>query len=188
MTHLINRWLAVQVKTRFEKAVAGQLVARGYEQFVPTYVKRQVSRTRAGDIELPLIPGYVFCRFSRPPNAHIVTTPGVIRVVSSGTTWLPVEDHEIDALQRVVVCRMAVQPWFGVRIGQEVEIATGPLLGVRGVLLRLGGGRRVVITIRLLQRSVAVEIDQDSVVAVPDAAGDRCDREPAGDLEVAYRR
>jgi transcription antitermination factor NusG len=80
---------------------------------------------------------------------------------------MPVEDHEIDALQRVVESRSSVEPWSGVRAGQEVEIAAGPLTGVRGVLLRVGTNNRLVITVRLLQRSVAVEIDQDSVVAVP---------------------
>jgi transcriptional antiterminator NusG len=163
---LINRWLALQVKARAEKAVARQLSAKGYEEFVPTYRKRRTASGRVSGAELPLIPGYVFCRFSLQGHAHIVTTPGVIRVVSAGTTWLPVADDEIEALQRVAASPVAVEPWAGVQIGQPVEVAAGPLAGVRGALLRIGTGRRLIITVQILQRSVAVEIDQDALLPV----------------------
>lgn len=139
----------------------------GHESFLPIYRVRQRQRRQWQDVDKPLFPGYVFCRFDRTSWARIVNTPGVVDVVRIGKSLAPVEDEEIEALQVAQKAKAAMQPWPYLRIGQTIRVDAGPLAGIRGILSQVKGQRRLVLSVTLLQRSVLMEIDQDWVTYDP---------------------
>lgn len=166
MGQLQDGWYAVQVRPKAERFVAHLLDAKGYEPFVPLYQQRKRWSDRVKVLELPLIPNYVFCRATDETFGAIVTTPGVVRIVGAGRTPLPIDADEMDALRRIDGYRLRAEPFPFFRVGQLVEIQDGALRGVRGVLLRVKSAHRLVVSVSLLQRSVAVELDDSAVFGV----------------------
>jgi transcription antitermination factor NusG len=161
-------WFALQVRTRHESGVATVLEGKGYESFLPTYQARRRWSDRIKELQLPLFPGYLFCRFSPQHRLPILTTPGVLQIVGIGKIPMPLEESEIAAVQTVVQSGLAREPWPFLQVGGHVLIECGPLLGLEGIVLNFKGHHRMVLSVTLLQRSVAVEIDKawvDSVAA-----------------------
>lgn len=152
-------WFALHVRTRFECSVAAHLQGKGYELFLPMYVSRRRWSDRVKEIEQPLFPGYVFCRFDLLVRLPILVTPGVIGVVGVGKIPIPIEDEEIAGIQAVVSSGLPSQPWPFLQIGERVRIESGPLDGLTGILEKFKGCHRLILAVTLLQRSVAVEID-----------------------------
>lgn len=156
-------WFALRTKPRHEKSTALALRGRGLEEFLPLAQKRRRWSDRTVDLELPLFPGYVFCRFDPWDRLPIVTTPGVRSVVGFGRTLIAVEDGEIASLQVLARSGLEAQPWPFLEVGQVVWIESGPLTGCEGIVLDFKGTRRLVLSVMLLQRAVAVEVDRPCV-------------------------
>jgi len=159
-------WYALQVRPRFEKVIASTLLTKGYEGFLPLYRHRSRWSDRMKEVELPLFPGYLFCRFDINKRLPILVTPGVMHVVGIGKTPQPVEEDEIASLQSIVFSGLQAEPRSYLNIGERVRIEIGPLAGVEGVLVALKGANRLVVSVSLLQRSVSVEIDESWVVPI----------------------
>lgn len=159
-------WFAVQVRTKHELAIADCLRAKGYEHFLPLYKCRRTWSDRIKEVQLPLFPGYLFCRFDPHARLPILKTPGVVQVVGNGRTPTPVEDSEVAALQTLVASGLPNQPWPFLQTGDRVQIQAGPLRGLEGLLVAFKGNCHLVLSVTLLQRSVAVEIDSAFVVPV----------------------
>jgi transcription antitermination factor NusG len=153
-------WFALSAKRNHEKCVAEMLRGKGYEEFVPTYRIRRRWSDRYKELELPLFPGYVFCRFDPARRLPILTTPGVVLIVGNGRVPVPVEDAEIEALRAVVASNLRVEPWPYLRVGERVVIESGSLAGLEGILQEVRKSCRIVVSVELLQRSVAVEVDR----------------------------
>src|SRR6267143_5298496 len=153
-------WYALRVRSRFENTVATHLQGRGYESLLPLYKCRRHWSDRFKEIELPLFPGYVFCQFNPLNRLPILSIPGVVHVVGAGRTPVPIDETEIAAIQAAVKSGLPRQPWPFLEIGHRVRIACGPLSGVHGILLGFRGHQRLVLSVTLLQRSVAVQIDE----------------------------
>jgi len=156
-------WYALQVRPRYERIVASALVTKGFEGFLPIYRNKSRWTDRIKEIELPLFPGYVFCRFEANRRLPIVTTPGVLRIVGAGKALLAVDDAEIAALQSIVISRLQAEPWPYLCAGERVIIDRGALAGVEGIVIDAKDNARLVVSVSLLQRSVAVEIDESWV-------------------------
>ncbi len=156
-------WFALSARRNHEKNVAEILRGKGYEEFVPTYRSRRKWSDRYKELELPLFPGYVFCRFNPARRLPILTTPGVVLIVGNGRVPVPVEDAEIDALRTVVASNLRVEPWPYLRVGERVVIESGSLAGLEGILQEVRKSCRIVVSVELLQRSVAVEVDRSWV-------------------------
>ena len=163
----INPWFALQVKSRYENSVATHLAGKGYEWFLPLLKSRRRWSDRIKEIEQPLFPGYVFCRFDPLARLSILITPGVIRIVGIGKAPVPIEETEITNIQTIVKLGLPSQPWPFLHVGTTVRIECGPLAGLEGILLELKGRHRLVLSVTLLQRSVAVEIDRACASPVP---------------------
>ena len=159
-------WYAVRVRSNCEKTASQVLRHKGYCEFTPSYRVRRRWSDRMKTLEVPLFPGYVFCRFDVNERVGILTTPGVVSVVSFGQTFIPVDDAEIAAVQRAATSDAKFAPWPHLRVGQKVRVCGGALHGIEGRLLHLKNGRRLVLSLTLLQRSVAVEIDREDVEPV----------------------
>ena len=172
--HLMNgstepSWFAVQVKTTHEKRVASLLDEKGFEFFLPLYRDRRRWSDRIKEMELPLFPGYIFCRFARPARSAVLKTPSVYRVVGIGSVPAPVDDTEIDALQQAVRSGLGVRPHPFLTTGQRVRVEGGSLAGVEGLIVDIRRRDRLILSVTLLQRSIALEIDSAWVSPVGSA-------------------
>jgi transcription antitermination factor NusG len=141
---------------------SASLRGKGYEELLPLYRTSRRWSDRVKQIDLPLFPGYLFCRFD-PANRTlpILTTPGVIGIVGAGKTPVAVADHEIDAVRRMIGSGLAAQPWPYLGVGSLVYMEAGPLAGLEGTVTNIDKVCRLVVSVPLLQRSVAVEIDRE---------------------------
>ena len=152
-------WFALQVRSRYESFVAAHLDGRGYEWFLPLHKVRRRWSDRFKEIEQPLFPGYVFCRFNPANRFPILTTPGVFLIVGIGKTPVSIHETEISAIQATVKSGFPSQPWPFLQIGQRVKIEHGPLCGLEGILLGVRGHHHLVLSVTLLQRSIAVQLE-----------------------------
>jgi transcription antitermination factor NusG len=142
------------------------LANKGYETLLPVYEieKRLAKRTKIDSA--PLFPGYVFCRFDVTKRLPILVTPGVISVVGQGRTPTPIDPAEMSAIQTLVRTGVSAEPWPYLEVGQRVRIEDSSLQGMEGILIAFKGSRRIVVSVSLLQRSVALEIDRARVSSV----------------------
>ena len=161
-----TRWYALRVWTRKESYVSALLQGLGYECFHPTYKCQRKWSDRIKEFEQPLFPGYLFSRFQFENRRPLVMSPGVVQIVGNGKTPLPVPDAEIQRIQTAVASEVPRQPWPYIEVGERVRVNYGSLRGLEGILINLKGSNRVVLSITLLQRSVAVEVDQAWIRAV----------------------
>jgi transcription antitermination factor NusG len=159
-------WFALQVRARNEAGVAEQLSGRGYERFLPLYKVRKRWSDRIKEVDSPLFPGYLFCRFDPQDRLPILKTPGVMQIVGFKNGPVAVDESEIQALHTIIAAGAPHQPWPFLTAGDRVRIESGPLLGLEGILTEVRRGHRLVLSVTLLQRSVAVEIDSALVAAI----------------------
>lgn len=159
----LSPWFAVRVKSRTEKSVAAIARFNGFEQFLPLWQSRSRWSDRVKSIQLPLFPGYVFCRIDPKCRLQLLTIPGVQYIVGAGKTPLPVNDTEIAALQVAAQSGLSAEPWPFLKAGQRVLLKEGPLAGLEGLLIEVRKNYRLLLSVSLLNRSVAVEIERDWV-------------------------
>jgi transcription antitermination factor NusG len=162
-------WFALQVRTNHEKAVQQMLEQKRFQSFLPSYRDRRAWSDRIKYIERPLFPGYVFCRLNLEERIPVVKTLNVMNIVGFGKTPVPISDAEITNLKTIIESQSRTEPWPFLQVGQKVRIEKGPLAGVEGILQSVKTGYRIVVSISLLQRSVAAEMDRSWVSAVSKA-------------------
>jgi transcription antitermination factor NusG len=160
-----NEWYAVQVKGRQETQISQVLRFKGYETLVPVYKAKKKWSDRNKIVELPLFPGYIFCRLDPQVQGKIISTPGVRSIVGFGRGPVPVREDEIASLKILMESGAECGPHAFFYAGQEVEVVGGPLTGVKGVVVSNGRKTRIVISVELIQGSVVVEVDEDCVAA-----------------------
>ena len=161
-----THWFAIQVKTTHEKRVTSLLDYHGHEWFLPLYKVRRRWSDRIKQIELPLFPGYVFCRYPPHARASILKIPSVTRIVGIGYVPIPIDQQEIIAIQRVLGAGFGVFPHPFLQVGLRVRIESGALHGLEGLIADVRRRDRLILSVTLLQRSVAVEIDSACVLPI----------------------
>jgi transcription antitermination factor NusG len=165
-------WYVLQIRSKLGSVVSATLRGKGYEEFLPLYRARRRWSDRIKEVELPLFPGYLFCRFDVSDRLMpILTTPGVIGIVGAGKTPLPVDDDEIEAVRAVLRSGLAAQPWPLLPVGSKVYIERDPLAGVEGIITNTDNVYRLIVSVSLLQRYVAVEIDPEWARPIADGIG-----------------
>ena len=163
-----HEWFAVQVRSGREHLCARHLQMRGYNVFLPCYYEHRRWSDRVKKIETALFPGYVFSLSDGDVVGRLVTAPGVIRIVSDGHRPVSVPPDEIDAIRRVVDAGLGAEPLEYLQAGERVRIDIGPLQGTEGIVIRMNNRHRLVLSVSMLQRSVAVEIDPAWVSIPPE--------------------
>ncbi|MBZ5586328.1 MAG: hypothetical protein LAQ30_29905 [Acidobacteriia bacterium] len=173
-------WYAIRIQSRLGSVASATLRGKGYEEFLPLYRSRRRWSDRVKELELPLFPGYLFCRFDVSDRLMpILTTPGVIGIVGAGKTPVPVDDEEIGAIRAILRSGLAAQPWPFLQVGAKVYIERGPLAGVEGIIANTDKVYRLVVSVNLLQRSVAVEVDREWARPILGRMGPRAVTMPA---------
>ena len=149
------------------KGLSLQLYARkDMRNSCPCALSDGDGQTESNSITQPLFPGYVFCRFNVQERLPILVTSGVLFIVGVGKVPCPIDNSEIVALQSIVRSGLPAQPWPFLKAGQRVRIEQGSLEGIEGILLSAKSPYRLVVSVSLLQRSVAVEVDRDWVTPI----------------------
>lgn len=158
-----NVWYAVHTRHQHEKMVARMLTNKGFEVFLPLYTETRQWRDRVKNVELPLFSCYVFLRGDLDRRLPIVTTPGVHGLVSSAGKLAGIPEEEIQAVRSVIENHINVEPHPFLRCGDVVRVKSGALAGLEGLLVRKKGQTRLIISVTLLERSVAAEVDACTV-------------------------
>jgi len=163
-------WFALRVKTRTEKVVSTIARNKGFEEFLPLYQSRRRWSDRFKSVELPLFPGYVFCRLNPEHRLPLLTIPGVMSFVGIGKVPVPIDETEIAAIQTAINAGLSAEPYPFLEVGQRVRLAEGPLSGLQGLLVEVRKQQRLLVSVTMLKRSIAVEIDRHWVRPL-DASG-----------------
>jgi transcription antitermination factor NusG len=158
----VQRWYAVYTNAHHEKRVEQQMRQRGIDCFLPVYKAVRRWKDRRKILELPLFPGYVFVHLPWRARLQVLQLQGVVEFVSCGGYPVPLADAEIDSLRNGLHFACA-KPNPYLRVGRHVRIRSGPLTGIEGILARRKDKLRVVLSIHLIQRSIAVEVDEEAI-------------------------
>ena len=162
--HGEQRWFAAYTCANHEKRVVEHFEARAVEHFLPLYASVRRWKDRRVQLELPLFPGYVFVRIAVGARLRVLEVPGVVRLVGFNGQPYPLSDGEIESLRIMNGSRIEPHPYLSV--GARVRIKSGPLAGVEGNLVRKKNTLRVVLSLDLIARSAAVEVDSADVERV----------------------
>src|ERR1700739_4700056 len=156
-------WFALLVRANRERIATLFLEHCGYQCYLPVgkFTRRWSDRLK--EVEVPLFPGYLVCRMDPENRLPVLMTPGLIQIVGVGKTPLPVDEQEIMAIQRAASTGISIIPWAYMKVGQVTRIEEGPLKGLTGIVVKIKSAMKLVLSVTLLQRSVAIEIDRSWV-------------------------
>ena len=159
---IVASWYAVYTCVRHEKRVAEQMERRRLKGFVPLYWAAHRWKDRRKEVLLPLFPSYVFVHVALRDRLRVLEIPGVVSIISSQGKPTPLLASEIEAFRQVFGgVRMEPHPYL--QAGCRVRVRRGPMAGLEGFFLRRKEGLRLVVSIDILMRSVAVEIAETDV-------------------------
>ncbi|MGH9534147.1 MAG: UpxY family transcription antiterminator [Terriglobales bacterium] len=152
-------WYAACTRSRHEKMVAEQLRGRGVEHFLPLGHTVRRWRSRMAEVDLPLFPGYVFVHIPLPERLRVLTAPGVAYLVASAGRPLEVPEQQMEALRERLAAGALAEPHPYLAVGSRVRVWRGPLAGLEGVLLRKHGQSRLIVSVDMIQRSIALHVE-----------------------------
>lgn len=152
-------WYALYTRPRHEKAVAKNLIAKGFTIFLPLYSAPHRWKDRTKVIMLPLFSCYVFIQWCAHRHLDVVTTPGVHSLVCCGDLPARIPQAEIEGIRQLVERSIKIEPHPFIRYGDRVRVTAGPLEGIEGILVRKKNFNRIVLTVELLGKSAAAEVD-----------------------------
>jgi transcription termination/antitermination protein NusG len=162
-------WYCLHTRSRHEEVVFQHLEVKRISSFLPRLEVWSRRKDRRKKIQKALFPGYVFVHEVLDPHhrLEILKTPGVVKILGNAKGPVAVPDIQIESIQTILGGKSAVSPFPYLKEGQIVRVVEGPLKGCEGFLLEIKEGKeKLVISVDLLQRSVAVEIDGASVEPV----------------------
>src|ERR1700687_5026638 len=152
---LESHWYAAYTCAKHEKRVAAELGMREVEHFLPLYSSVRRWKDRRVELDLPLFPGYVFVRLALRDRLRVLQIPSVARLVGFGGLPAALPDEDMEILRVGLDSRLAVEPHPYLTEGRRVQVRSGPLAGMRGILLRRRGKARFVVSMELIIKSMA---------------------------------
>jgi transcription antitermination factor NusG len=155
----VLNWYALYTCPRHEKSVAHQIEQRNLDCFLPLYRSVRSWKDRRKELELALFPGYVFVQMELADRLRVLALPSVVHLVSFNGVPARLPEGEVEGLrQRLIGAKVEPHPYLCV--GRRVRVTAGPMQGLEGIVVRRKDRCRVVFSLDLLRRSVAVEVDQ----------------------------
>lgn len=159
-------WYAVYTRSRHEKTVAEQLVQKSVEHFLPLYETIRKWKNGRFKVQLPLFPGYLFVYIPLQERLQVLQVPGVVQLVGSSGMPLALPQAEIETIRDAMTKGIQAHPHPYLKVGSRVRINSGPLEGLRGILLRKKGKLRLVVSVDLIMRSISIDVDASEVEPV----------------------
>lgn len=153
------QWYAAYTSANHEKRVAEQLAVRDVEHFLPTYASVRRWKDRRVTLDMPLFSGYVFVRIALHDRLRVQQVPGVARLVGFNGLPCPLPESEIEGIRTCFARKTQLEPHPYVSVGRRVRVKAGPLEGLEGLVIRKKNRSRFVISVELIKRSVAVELE-----------------------------
>jgi transcription antitermination factor NusG len=160
------RWYAAYSCANHEKSIARQFELRSIEAFLPLYERPSRWKDRTVKLQLPLFPGYVFVRLAIEQKLRVLQVPGVVRLVGFNGHPVPLPDEEMQALREGLSDSLLAEPCPYLQVGRRVRVRSGALRGLEGILLKKKSGYRFVLSLHLIQRSMAVEVNAADLEAI----------------------
>jgi transcription antitermination factor NusG len=160
------QWFAAYTRANHERTVAHQLADRGVESFLPQYESARKWKDRTVRLQLPLFPGYVFVHLPARERLRVQQIPGVVHLVASAGTPIAVPEQELHQIREVLARGLRAEPHPFLRAGRRVRVKSGPLAGLDGLLVRKKNRLRFVVSVELILKSVAVEVDEVDLEAL----------------------
>ena len=157
-------WYAGYTASRHEKRVAEHFAQRGVEHFLPLYETIHRWNNGRHRVQLPLFPGYIFVRIALSDRRRVIEVPGLVRLVGFNSLPHPLPEADINRMKEALNKGVLAEPYPYLTVGTRVEIRNGPMQGMTGILLRRQNKCRVVISVDLIMRSMAVEVEASDVV------------------------
>src|SRR6267378_4315229 len=154
-----QHWYAAYTRAQHEKRVAAELGMREVEHFLPLYSSVRRWKDRRVTLDLPLFPGYVFARLALCDRLRVLQIPSVVRLVGFNGQPTALPDTEMEIMRSGLSQSLRAEPHPFLTVGRRVRITGGPFAGLEGILKRKKGNLRVVVSLELIQRSVAVDVD-----------------------------
>jgi len=153
------RWFAACTSHHHEKYVNRQLIERHITSFLPLYRHSRKWTDRRKVVDLPLFPGYIFVHIAERDRVRVLELAGVARFITLQGRPVPLEDHEIESLRSGLEGGVIAEPHPLLCVGSRVRVVRGSMTGLEGILVRKKNGTRVVVSLRAIMRSIALEID-----------------------------
>lgn len=157
------KWYALYVVVRHEKKVQSALLRKNIQNYLPLKESLNWWKDRRKKVSLPLFPGYLFVHISMAERFSVLNTAGVVRLVATGDTPTPVSVDQIDAIKRLIENGIPFEEEIYSGIGKSVTVRRGPLRGIEGRILEVRGTCRLILSIDIIQRSVAAEVNLSDV-------------------------
>lgn len=158
-----HAWYAIYTRHQHEKAIANILTNKGFEVFLPLYLVGRRWKDRTKQLSLPLFPTYVFLWSCLDRRVDVLKTPGVYQFVGFGGMPSAIPTEEIESVRRAVNTTLSIEPHPFLKCGDWVRVKSGPLTGLEGVLVRKKNLFRLVLSVEMLNRAVALEVDVTKV-------------------------
>jgi len=164
-SHSSNRWYAVSTRSRQEKVAAATLQALGIDHILALQAQRRQWSDRVQTIDVPLFPGYLFVHIDPWSNSRldVLRVPGIARFVGDHTGPLPIDNSDIEDIRALANCGVELTPHPFLKKGDRVRVVRGALFGIEGILIRIGSGLRVVLSIEVIHQSVVMTVSQNDV-------------------------
>jgi transcription termination/antitermination protein NusG len=188
VTVTLAPWFALRVRPNYEKPVSAVLRGKGFQEFLPLIQSRRQWSDRVKIMDLPLFPGYLFCRLNLDERMPLLTTPGFLYLVGVGRNPEPIDESEIEAIQSVLRSGLPVTPWPSLMVGQRVRLKHGPLRGLEGVLTKIANQHRMYVAVTLLKRSISVEVAPEWIHPITAAPGPASHSGTAPEAEISAGR
>jgi transcription antitermination factor NusG len=165
-------WYAVHTRSNFEKRVALELEQKGLETFLPAFRETHRWKDRRKMVEIPYFPSYLFVRIEDKPERRldVLRTAGAVRILGNGGEIEPIQEMEIERFQRLVDSNLSAYAHPFLKEGASVRVKAGPLRGIEGLLVQIKNQNRLLLSLNLLARSVATEIDLCDVELIRSSA------------------
>jgi transcription antitermination factor NusG len=158
-----SHWYAAYTRANHEKRIGDHLDRRGVEFLLPLYETVRRWKDRRVRLHLPLFPGYIFVRMPLCDRLRVLQVPGVVRLLGFSSVPAPLPDEQMEALRKGLALNVRTTPHPYLNVGRRVRVVSGPLAGLRGILARYKNNFRVVLSLELIRRSVAVEVDMADI-------------------------
>jgi transcription antitermination factor NusG len=153
-------WYAAYTSANHEKKVAAELQRRSVESFLPLYNSVRRWQDRRVKLEVPLFPSYVFVHLPLQERLRVLQVPGVVRLVGFSNCAAPVPEIEITRIRDILHQGLRAEPHPYLKAGRRVRVRSGPFEGLEGFVVRRKNSTRLVISLELIERAMAVNVEE----------------------------